>query len=207
MVLDGRTRTVSDDNFQNVLDKTGLDSIFSDEDCTRTEKFNSPLMSDQNTIIKLWYLNFLKFCDLMNMKLICDIWCYDVILSSCCIRLTSWFESQKCMNKPEVEPEREYRVDSGRILRFSFRPGSGPGVKNLGKTGHGPGVTFQFLCDHILSKNMGKLRLDWWLYPESEQESDSQIWKIAGPGSRPDSKILELERSRSLKKWFRPPLE
>jgi len=53
MVLDGRTRTVSDDNFQNVLDKTGLDSIFSDEDCTRTEKFNSPLMSDQNTIIKL----------------------------------------------------------------------------------------------------------------------------------------------------------
>jgi len=33
-----------------------------------------------------------------------------------------------------------------------------------------------------LSKNMGKLRLDRWLQPESEQGSDSQIWKIAGPG-------------------------
>jgi len=33
-------------------------------------------------------------------------------------------------------------VDSGRILRFSFGPGSG--VKNLGKNGPGSGVTFQF---------------------------------------------------------------
>ena len=50
-----------------------------------------------------------------------------------------------------------------------------------------PGSLFNFgssrsLCGHFLNKNMGKLRLDRWLFPESEQESDSQIWKIAGPG-------------------------
>jgi len=33
-------------------------------------------------------------------------------------------------------------VDSGTILRFSFKPGSGPWVKNLWETGSG--VTFQF---------------------------------------------------------------
>jgi len=33
-------------------------------------------------------------------------------------------------------------VDSGRILRFSFGPGSGTGVKNFSKTGLGSGVTF-----------------------------------------------------------------
>ena len=38
------------------------------------------------------------------------------------------------------------------------------------------------LCGRFLSKNMGKLRLDRWLWLESEQESDSQIWKNAGPG-------------------------
>ena len=38
------------------------------------------------------------------------------------------------------------------------------------------------------------------MLPESEQESDSQIWRIAGLGSGPESKILEQERSRSLKK-------
>jgi len=35
---------------------------------------------------------------------------------------------------------------------------------------------------------MGKLRLNRWLYPESEQESDSQISKIAGPGCGPGLK-------------------
>jgi len=35
-------------------------------------------------------------------------------------------------------------VDSGRILFFSFGPGSGPGVKNLWKTEPGSGVTLQF---------------------------------------------------------------
>ena len=39
----------------------------------------------------------------------------------------------------EVAPDSESRSDSGRILRFSFRPGSEPGVKNCEK-----GVTFQF---------------------------------------------------------------
>ena len=55
------------------------------------------------------------------------------------------------------------------------------------KPGPDPESLFNFgssrsLCGHFLSKNMGKLKLDWWLYPASEQESDSQIWKIAGPG-------------------------
>jgi len=35
-------------------------------------------------------------------------------------------------------------IDIGRILRFSFGPGSGLGVKYLGKTRPGSGVTFQF---------------------------------------------------------------
>jgi len=35
-------------------------------------------------------------------------------------------------------------VDSGRSLRFSLRPGPGPGVKNLGKTEPGSRITFQF---------------------------------------------------------------
>jgi len=34
------------------------------------------------------------------MKSIWDLWCYCI--SSCCIRATSWFESQKCMNKPHL---------------------------------------------------------------------------------------------------------
>jgi len=51
-------------------------------------------------------------------------------------------------------------LDSGRILRFSF----GPGVKNLGKTRSGLESLFNLgssrsLRGHLLSKNMGKLRL------------------------------------------------
>jgi len=76
----------------------------------------------------------------------------------------SWF------NVVAYVHQRWYRiwsagVDSGKILHFSFGPGSGHGVKNLGKTGPGSGVTFQFLqwqesVWSFLSKNMGKLRLD-----------------------------------------------
>jgi len=36
------------------------------------------------------------------------------------------------------------RVDSSRIMRFSFRPATGAGVKNLWKTGPGIRVTFPF---------------------------------------------------------------
>jgi len=43
---------------------------------------------------------------------------------------------------PKVGPNRITEVDSSRILRFSFGPGSGLGFKNLGKTG--PGDIFQF---------------------------------------------------------------
>jgi len=69
---------------------------------------------------------------------------------------------------------RSAGLDSGRILRFSS----------------GPEVTFKFRQQqesawsykcHFLNKNMGELRLHR-LQPESEQELDSQIWKIFGPG-------------------------
>jgi len=47
---------------------------------------------------------------------------------------------------------------SDRILRFSFGPVSVTGVKNLWKTGPGPGVTCHFgsrrsLCGHFLKKH------------------------------------------------------
>jgi len=41
----------------------------------------------------------------------------------------------------EVEPEPDYRIQLRLVLRFSLGPGSGPEVKNLGKTGPGAGVT------------------------------------------------------------------
>jgi len=48
----------------------------------------------------------------------------------------------KCQLLTRWDRIRSARFDSGRILCLSFRPGSGPGIKNLGKTGLG--VTFQF---------------------------------------------------------------
>ena len=55
-----------------------------------------------------------------------------------------------------------------RILRSRLR-----------QSGSGPTFAFWRL---FLSKNTSKLQLDRWLQPETEQESDSQIWKLAGPG-------------------------
>jgi len=66
------------------------------------------------------------------------------------------------------------------------------------------------LCGHFLSKNMGKLRWDGWLQPETEQESDSQIWRITGPGSGPgfknfgtgtESEKVTLATSVAYAKW------
>ena len=54
---------------------------------------------------------------------------------------------------------------------------------------------------HCLSLKNAEFRWHRWL-PELEQESDSQIWKFPDL----DSKILEHERSRSLKMWLRPLL-
>jgi len=50
--------------------------------------------------VRTWSLNcenwnFGSFYILINMKSICDLWCY--YFSSCCVRVISWFESQKCM--------------------------------------------------------------------------------------------------------------
>jgi len=47
-------------------------------------------------------------------------------------------------HRAEMGPGRSAEVDSRWILRFSFRTGSGPRVKNLGKNGPGSGVTVQF---------------------------------------------------------------
>ena len=44
--------------------------------------------------------NFLCFYIFINMKLIWDLWCY--CFSSCCIRVISWCESQKCMTKRNI---------------------------------------------------------------------------------------------------------
>ena len=92
-------------------------------------------------------------------------------------------------------------VDSGRILRFSF----GPRVKILWK----PELQSLFnfvrsmdLCGHFLTKtwvNYG------WIDDCSQSLNRSRILKLK-KFPEPDSKILEQERSRSLKKWLRPLL-
>ena len=52
--------------------------------------------------------NFWYFYILINMKLICVLWCY--CLSSCCVRVILWFESQKCMIKPYLPPRMYLRI-------------------------------------------------------------------------------------------------
>ena len=52
------------------------------------------------------------------------------------------------------------------------------------------------LCGHFTNKNMGKLRLHRWLQPESEQESDSQNWRIAGSGLKNFGTRPELESEK-----------
>ena len=51
-------------------------------------------------------------------------------------------------------------VHSGRILRFSFVPGSGPGVKIWEKPDPDPESLFNFGSSRSLCGHMGKLRLD-----------------------------------------------
>jgi len=101
---------------------------------------------------------------------------------------------------------RSAGVDSGRNLRFSFWPESGAGIKILWK--NGSGVTFQFRQKHesawsFLVKtwvNLGWIDGSWSL-------NRSRILKFEKyPSPDRDSQTLEQERSRSLKKWLRPPL-
>jgi len=49
------------------------------------------------------------------------------------------------MKLAEVGPDPDYRSRLWQDSAFSF--GSGPGVKNLGKTGPGPGVTFSISAE------------------------------------------------------------
>jgi len=79
-----------------------------------------------------------------------------------------------------------------------------PDKETLFIFGSGRNLHALYKC-HSLSKNTAEFQLHRWL-PESEQESDSQIWKKSGPDPDPDSKFLEQERNRGLKMWFRPPL-
>jgi len=81
----------------------------------------------------------------------------------------------KCFKKEVARGGHRSRVDFGRILRFSFRPGSKVKICE----NPDPGSLFNFgssrsLHGHFLSKNIGKFRLDRW-QQESEQEADSQI--------------------------------
>jgi len=78
------------------------------------------------------------------------------------------------------------------------------------KTRPGSGVTFYFRKWQesrwsFLTENIGKFMWDR-REPKPEQERNSQIWKISGPGHDPDFTILEQGRSRSLKKWLLPSL-
>jgi len=100
---------------------------------------------------------------------------------------------------------RSTRVDSGRIMCFSFGPGSRPESKIWEKPE--PESLFNFgsgrsLCGHFLSKNLVNLRLDRWL----KRSRILKLKNLPDPDPDPDSKILEQERSRSLKKWLRPRL-
>jgi len=84
---------------------------------------------------------------------------------------------------------RSAGVVTSRILRFPF--GIGAGVKILWKTGLKSKVTFHFQQQEsvwfsytvwlFLSKYIAGFPLH--RCPASEQESDSQIWKVLGPGS------------------------
>jgi len=78
-----------------------------------------------------------------------------------------------------------------------------------------PKLLFDFsstrsLCSYFSNKNMGKLWLDQWLQPESEQESDSQIWKIDGPGFKnfgtgveSETEKVTLGTSGFWQRWYR----
>ena len=62
--------------------------------------------------------NFRCFYICIDMKSICDLWCYCIC--SCCIRVISWFESQKCMNKPytiTLTPKGYTRLTANKIIR------------------------------------------------------------------------------------------
>ena len=51
-----------------------------------------------NTFTKMWTWNLICFYLFINIQSTSDLWCYCI--SSCCIHVISWFESQKCMDKP-----------------------------------------------------------------------------------------------------------
>jgi len=104
-----------------------------------------------------------------------------------------------------MDAECRSRLTSGSFFQTRIRS------QILWKTGTVSGVTFHFRKWQeslwlFLTENIGKFRLNR-REPESEQLSDSQFWKISGPGHNPDFTISEQERSRSLKKWlWSPPI-
>ena len=94
--------------------------------------------------------------------------------------------SFSCARRVYIRGGHGAGVDSGKISRFSF--GVGCRVKNLWKMDSGPLVFGNsrslrglFYTCRFISKNIAEFRLHRW-YPESEQQSDAQIWKIFRPG-------------------------
>jgi len=115
-----------------------------------------------------------------------------------------------------ITNQRWYRIrnsgiDSGRILRF-FRTQirSQKFVKKRSRIrGHFSISAVTVVCVVIsyvkIWVNYGWIS-DCSRQPESKQESDSQIWKIAGPSSGPGFKSFGTGAESESGKWLRPPL-
>jgi len=63
--------------------------------------FHKPLF------IYILYFHLMFIYIFINMKSICDLWCFCIC--PCCIRVISWFESPKRMNKPYHTCRRTYK--------------------------------------------------------------------------------------------------
>jgi len=77
-----------------------------------------------NTIISLQKLDSLMFCIFINMYLISVLWC--CCFFPCCVCVTSWFESEKRMNKPftvcqESEPRLYEDVQDFEAAKALFQ--------------------------------------------------------------------------------------
>ena len=79
-----------------------------------------------------------------------------------CAHAARDFRSQHCVYLPDSEPE-------SKICEKCLFSGSA-----------GVWVSFFYACN-FLSENIAEFRLHRW-WTESEQESDSQIWKLFRPG-------------------------
>jgi len=96
---------------------------------------------------------------------------------------------------------KSFRTESTPARFCVFLSDPDPQSKICEKQDLDPGSIFNFgssrnLCGHFLGKIICELRLDGWLQPESQQESDSQIWRIAGPGFKNFATVAESESEK-----------